>query len=433
MFTYKTDAQLQEMSASERDAYAEAKRKYELDITNDTIKKATDELKSGLSEAQKKEVEDQFNATKEEMDSIKEDLRVIKESTTGVMNRSDWDSIMNSIEKELPTFLSKVKEAKKNAGAENPFEIEMTVKAAVNITTGAITNNSATPVGYVYQQVTAYSEDVRGSEYILNYIDNGSTDRVSLPYMDKVPTEGAMAITSEGALKPLISVSFVLRYSTAKKLAGRTKISEEALDDIPFIMSTIKGELKYQHDIAVQSDVFTFVSGIAPAFVAGSLADTTDSPTNYDAIRAAIYQVKMSSKGLYIPNVVLVPAADAYTMGATKDTTHQYVLPPFVLPDGTKVSGVKVLEVVDGTVADGSFIVGDFKKVHRPVYKGFTVRIGQGIVGSATAANIVSDFESNMYSLVGESRYHTWIYENEKTAFVKSTFAAVKTAIDSAT
>ena len=107
-------------------------------------------------------------------------------------------------------------------------------------------------------------------------------------------------------------------------------------------------------------------------------------------------------------------------------------MPPFVLPDGTKVSGVKVLEVVDGTVADGSFIVGDFKKVHRPVYKGFTVRIGQGIVGSSTAANIVSDFESNMYSLVGESRYHTWIYENEKTAFVKSTFAAVKTAIDSA-
>ena len=64
------------------------------------------------------------------------------------------------------------------------------------------------------------------------------------------------------------------------------------------------------------------------------------------------------------------------------------------------------------------------------MYKSFTVRIGQGIVGSATAANIQSDFETNMYTMIGESRVHFWIYENEKVAFVKSTFAAVKTAIE---
>jgi len=106
-------------------------------------------------------------------------------------------------------------------------------------------------------------------------------------------------------------------------------------------------------------------------------------------------------------------------------------LPTFVLPDGTKVSGVQIFEVADGTtVPAGTFIVADWRKLRFENYKTFTVRIGQGIVGSATAANIVSDFESNLYTLIGESRYHLWIYENEKTAFLKTTFAAVKTAIE---
>ena len=150
-------------------------------------------------------------------------------------------------------------------------------------------------------------------------------------------------------------------------------------------------------------------------------------------MRAAIYAIKIQSNGRYIPNAALVPSADVYNMGATKDTTGQYVIPTFVLPDGTRVSGVRIIEVNDDSVAEGSFIVGDWRKFKRRVYKSFTVRIGQGIQGNATAANIISDFESNMYSLVGESRYHLWGYENAKVAFIEGTFAAVKTAIESET
>ncbi|HMK57766.1 MAG TPA: phage major capsid protein, partial [Nitrososphaeraceae archaeon] len=300
----------------------------------------------------------------------------------------------------------------------------------VNMSTASVGNGYSTPVSYVSQDQTTYAEDPRQQEYILNYLSVGTTGKPTIAYVDKSPTEGTMTITTEGALKPLISIAFVIRYSQARKMAGRTKISEEALDDIPFIMSAIRNELAYEHAIGVQTDIFTTVSGFAPGFVAGALAASTDTPSNYDAIRAAIYAIKISSKGKYIPNAVLVPSSDAYTMGATKDTTKQYVFPPFVMPDGTTISGVKLVEVADGvSVPAGTFIVGDWKKLRMDNYKSFTVRIGQGIQGSATAANIISDFESNMYTLIGESRYHLWIYENEKTAFIKTTFAAVKTAI----
>lgn len=374
--------------------------------------------------------ENEENAKLQEMvKELKEDIQVLKENNN-VTFTGEGD-LFALIEKGLSDFLPKVKEAgKANGSLEKEWELELEVKAPVSMLTTAITNNTNTPVNYVYQQVTDYAADPRARQYILPYLSNGNTNKASLPYMDKIPTEGTMAITAEGALKPLISVSFTLRYSTAKKMAGRVKISEEALDDIPNIMSIIRNELMYQHDIAIQADVFTTVAAFAPGFVAGSLAGTTDAPTNYDAIRAAVYAVKIASKGAFIPNAVVVPSADIYAMGASKDTTNQYVFPPFVLPDGTRVEGVAVVEDPYGVLAAGNFIVGDWKKLHRDVYKSFTVRIGQGIQGSSTAANIVSDFESNMYTLVGESRYHLWIYENEKTAFIKSTFAAVKTAIE---
>lgn len=440
MFKYKTDEELSKMSADERNTYAQEKRTYEKDLMVTIVKETVEGLET-LTPKQKEEVKgfiieqtkDKEGITKAEFDELKEQLAQLKESASGEVVGTD---LFSAIEKGLEDFLPKVKAAKAKAGAETPFEIEMTVKAPVNMVTTAVANASGvtTPTNYVYQNMNGqYASDVRQMEYIINYLSVGTTNKASLPYMDKLPTEGTMAITAEGALKPLISVSFELRYSTAVKEAGRTKISEEALDDIPQIMSIIRNELKYQHDIAVQTAIFAKVAAVAPGFVAGALAATTTAPTNYDAIRAAIYAVKIASKGMYIPNAVLIASSDAYAMGASKDTTNQYVFPPFVLPDGTTVSGVRVVEVPDGvSVPAGTFIVGDWKKLHYDVYKSFTVRIGQGIQGNATAANIVSDFESNMYTLIGESRFHLWIYENEKTAFIKSTFAAVKTAIAAA-
>lgn len=435
MFVYKTDAQLEAMSAAERDTYATDKRAHEAKLLTKAIEEANKTLKTELTEAQKTEIASQVEAmktglgiTKEQFDEFKEDLRIIKENPNAV-GKNGFD-LMAAIEEGLKSLLPTIKE-KSNASGKNGFEVELTVKAPINMATTAVTASGAIPVSYVAQDINTYAEDVRQQEYIMQFLSMGSTNKASIQYVDKSPTEGTMAITAEGALKPLLSISYVIRYSQARKMAGRTKISEEALDDIPFIMSAIRNELAYQHAIGIQGDIFTVVSAFAPAFVAGALADTTTAPTNYDAIRAAIYAVKIQSKGKFIPNAVLVASSDVYSMGATKDTLNQYVFPPFVMPDGSIISGVKIVEVADGvSVPAGTFIVGDWKKLHHENYKTFTVRIGQGIQGSATAANIVSDFESNMYTLIGESRYHLWIYENEKTAFIKTTFAAVKTAID---
>lgn len=382
-----------------------------------------DELKNLLGK-------DEFKSVESRVDELVEQMKAVRDNQQGRLTnvKSFEEQLKSELERVLPD-LKKMRNSDENRGKELVLNIEVG-KAADNITTGDITNQTATPANYVYGQVTQYAEDIRKLPFLTQFLDTGSTDKPTIPYMDKIANEGNMAITNEGALKPLISFSFKLRYSTASKIAGRTKVSEEALDDIPNLMSIIRNELKYEHDIAEQAWLIGKINTAASSFVAGAMAASTDDPSNWDALRAAAYSVKIQSKGRFIPNLAILRSDDAYNMGATKDSTGQYVLPAFVLPDGSKVAGMRVFEIQDDTVATGDFIVGDLKKFKHRMYKGFTIRIGQGIQGSDTAENIVSDFESNMYTIIGESRQHGWIYENEKTAFIKASFASVKTAIE---
>lgn len=375
---------------------------------------------------------------KTSLESIKTQLKEIQDEQAEAKENSQADKFVNNvsaiIEKELKAQMPKLKEMAAKSGG-SPFGIEITVnKAAIDMLTTAfaLANGATIPAMYAYQRdIAGPADDVRAIEYVLSLVSRGSTNKSTLAIVDKVATEGTMTVTAQGTLKPLISFSYVLKTVQAKKTAGRIKVSEEALDDIPWLMSQIRYELMYQHRMAMQTQVLTAINTLAPSFVAGSLAASTATPSNYDAIRAAIYAVKIASKGRFIPNVVLVTSADVYAMGATKDSLGQYVLPPFVLPDGSRIEGVRIVEVADGvSLTAGNIIVGDFRKLHLDSYKDFTIRIGQGIVGSSTAANIMSDFECNMYTIIGESRDVIWNFSNDVTAFVKGSLASIKTAIE---
>lgn len=437
MFKPLSEAELAKLTPEQRDQYAKDKAAHDKQIVDDAIAASTKSFQEKLDAIEKKipttTDADTLATMNKQIGELKEQIRVMKDFGNSV-NQPGAEGFKSLLEKALTEALPTLKKMKAGDEETKGKELELTIKAAVNMTTGSVANASGvvTPDSYVYNQVTQYATDIRANAYIINFMDNGTTDKPSLPYMDKVANQGSMAITAEGALKPLISFTFELRYSTAQKVAGRVKVSEEALDDIPYLMSIINGELRYEHDIAEQAAIFTKINAIAAPFVAGGMAASTDTPTNWDAIRAVIFYLAIVSKGRYRANAILIKSVDLYNMGAAKTTYGQYVQPPFVSPDQSKVCGVPLIEVFDSTVADGTFIVADFKKLHRFVYKSFSIRIGQGIVGDATAANIASDFEKNMYTIIGESRFHLWVYKNEEPAFIKTTFAAVKTAIASA-
>lgn len=420
-FKLKTQDELAKLSPEEVDTYTKDLQAHREELQNKAIDTKVNAVKTEL-EADLKKATDQLKDMDTEMVALKEKFN------TNPKEKMTLDKAIENALTENLEALKNLKAASQNGSAKGQ---EVTLKIGTSFTTADVANASGvtTPDAITYQDVNTYATDPRQRSYIVNYIDRGATDKPALPYIDKIPNVGTMDITAEGALKPLIELEFEQRYSTAVKVAGRIKVSEEALDDIPFLRSAIMGELRYEHDQAEQDEIFVKITSASGAFVAGDLADSTEEPTNYDVIRAAAYAIKIGSNGNFIPDTVFVNPADAYAMGATKDADNNYVLPPFVLPDGTSVAGVRVVEEMN--IDAGDFFIGDFRKIKQRIYKPFSIRIGQGINVDGDS-NVQSDFESNMFTMIGESRFHVWLYENEKPAFITDTFAAVKTVIDSA-
>jgi HK97 family phage major capsid protein len=105
-------------------------------------------------------------------------------------------------------------------------------------------------------------------------------------------------------------------------------------------------------------------------------------------------------------------------MKLTKDADGNYVMPPFATESGDIVNGVRVVQ--NTKIPVGYFLMGDFSKAHVRTYKDYSVRVGY----------TGDDFEKNLVTILGESRVHLWISDNEEAAFVYDQFSVAKTALE---
>lgn len=361
-------------------------------------------------------------ANKTAIEELQESVNVLKDNATS--RAQAFKSFDQQIAEQLTANADKLKALKGNA---NAGDIVMTLKVVGTETTGNVTLPVATPAAYSYQNDLSLIQKPDLIPFVQNFTDNGSTDRVSLAYVDEVGQEGDAAFIGEGIVKPLIDIDYEIRYSAAKKVAGKIKVSEEALDDIPFMQSEINRKLRQRHDLVLQDGILngdglganlTGITEVAAAFAAGGLAVSIDDAQNYDVIVATYNQILVTSDSNYIPNAVFVHPTDATLMKLTKDVDGNYIMPPFSTAGGDIVNNVRVVQ--NTKIPVGFFLMGDFSKAHVRTYKDYTVRVGY----------TGDDFEKNLVTILGESRVHLWISENEKIAFVYDQFSVAKTALE---
>ncbi|WP_424493896.1 hypothetical protein [Salinimicrobium sp. GXAS 041] len=364
------------------------------------------------SEDVKTEVE---SAVKESVKDLQAELKSLKENggTGKVINfKSAVAEALKEKHEELQNFI------KNNSNGIGAFEVQ--VKAPAIVTTGNVTPTGAADI-YAAQNVDTVSQYEREEIFVEQYLDTGSTNLASIPYVDELPGEGDAAIVAEGSLKPLIDVDYVTAYSQARKVAGRMKATEEALYDYGWLESAMTTTLRRKHDIARQNDLIGATNGIlsiATAFNAAILGGVTvEKPQYYDAIAALVAGIANDSEGAYIPNVVFVNTLDDYKKMATKDDNGNYVLPPFADANGNTISGVRI--VAKPNLAPGDFIIGDFKNVKLRNLWGYTVRFGWEN----------DDFSKNQITMVGESRYHLYATTNDRRGIIKGSLADVITAL----
>jgi len=300
------------------------------------------------------------------------------------------------------------------------LEIEV-LKDAGTITTANGVDGTA-PANYATSISTSFSPYTYGDTFVEQYLTTGSTDLANVAYVNETAGEGDAAIVAEGGLKPLIDADFNTKFSSAEKVAGRMKASEESLSDYKWLQSAITGKLKGSHDRARQADVLTKVISSATPFNSALLSGfeklAVGKSTIYDAIASVVATIAVESEGVYIPNVAFVNTIDALQMKLTKDENGNYVLPPFMDANGKMIEGVMV--IAKPQITAGTYVIGDLKNINLLNVWGYSVRIGWEN----------DDFSKNLVTMLGESRYHVYISDNDKRGIVTGTFADVKLAIE---
>lgn len=250
----------------------------------------------------------------------------------------------------------------------------------------------------------------------------GSTDLNPYVWANKTNKQGNAAFIGEGILKPLASFEITVETSTAKKVAERFRVSTELLNDLKGIKSLIENEAVFEVDVASNTATLTGVgSSTSPAGIT-TLASAytlttvkTTTPTNLDAIRAAVAQLQLLNFDRDI--VAFVNPVDAANMDLAKGTDGHYMLPPFTSSNGQTLKGISIIE--DNNIAVGFLLIGDMTKYKILMLEELVIKWGYDS----------DDFSKNLITMIAERRFHQFFGANDAGAFIYSTFATIKTAI----
>jgi HK97 family phage major capsid protein len=236
-----------------------------------------------------------------------------------------------------------------------------------------------------------------------------STNSARIAYVDQVSPDGTAATVAEGAGKPQIDVDYKVSYSSAVKVAAYTKISDEMLDDIDFMAQAVADELISRVRIAVSGNIYTYItSGMTPGYTEVD-ADFLDyfvlakQATIWDVLTAAKATIE---QGNHQANTVFVTPTIFATMNMVKNADASYTQPVLVTPTMMSFNGMNIYS--SNAVADDKYIVCDINKLNVSIYKDLIVEAGWE----------TADFINNLRTFRGEGRFHYYVKDNDKTAFL---------------
>ena len=379
-------------------------------MKNDTVSKA--ELIETLSKVKDLESKGEEVATlKANLEEVA--LKVLELETKGdlTVETSTLKSILESKKDELARMKDK-------SGAS----VQIVLKAAGTM---ALTTNITGQIPQAEREA-GITRIVTRNPFILQLVNVGTIMSNVWEWVEQKNKDGGSAMTAEGAAKSQADFDLVVASANVKKVTAYIKVTKEMLDDVELMRSEIDQELTELINLRIDDQLLNGTGltvnlvGInenATAYAAGAFALAIPTPTKWDVLRTAINQVRVN---LFEPNYIILHPTDVTGMELSKDSTGQYIMPPFAALDGTVVSGIRVVANVG--VAIDSFLVGDFSKAGVRFKEGLTINVGYEN----------DDFTKNLVTILAEARLVQRVKSNHYGAFVKGVLSTAITALTKA-
>jgi len=407
MFVHKKTEELEKMTPQELDQYkadlsvyeAEA-RKNEIDAE---VKKQLEIAKSTL----KAELTDEV--AKQLLDA----------------NKSGEVASETEVVKFFKENVSKFTETDKHYGATT------TIKAPALMTTANVTpnvTNGFSPLfgNYIDTEIGSTPKPDLCILPLITVKNQPGTE--SIWHVSRVNQEGDAQFIAEGELKPLADAEWATTKEPVKEVAVRWKFTKRLMNHAPSVVVDFAehaNELMEQKmdDGALTGDgTGTNLEGITATGVASAFIVPTQLAAYYaeanifDVILAVATQVRLANfKGQL--TAVLNTVWEAKMKGI-KNTQGNYIVPPFVSPDGTMVGTVKV--VFSNKFPDTHILVGDLKK--------FNLVMAEDVTYDEGYEN--DDFSKNLVSKKLEAFMGTYIKAGDAGSIVYDDIAGILTDIE---
>ena len=331
-------------------------------------------------------------------------------------------STTNNVPESLGTLLKAKSEELKAMKEKSGASVQITLKAAGTMA------ESTNITGQVPQaeRESGITRIVRRNPFILQLVNVGTIMSNVWEWVEQKNADGGAAMTAEGAAKSQADFDLVVASANVKKVTAYIKITKEMLDDVELMRSEIDQELTELINLKIDDQLLNGtgltvnLTGIvtnATAWAAGAFALAIPTPTKWDVLRTAINQVRVN---LFEPTYIVMHPTDVTSMELSKDSTGQYIMPPFAAVDGSIVSGIRV--VANTGVTIDKFLVGDFSKAGVRFKEGLTINVGYEN----------DDFTKNLVTILAEARLVQRVKSNHYGAFVYGDFSDAITALTKA-
>ena len=264
--------------------------------------------------------------------------------------------------------------------------------------------------------------------FIQQLVNVGQTTKPIINYVQSTVTDNS-ADYAEGASAPQSKIAWTAATSTVKKIGHYMKMSYESMDDYSYVQSEIRNTLIKYLQLEIDRTILTGATGSGDAFdgivtsatafnaTTAGMALAIANPTRFDAIKAGATQVRVAN---FNPNYAIMNPKDAALMEVSKDTTGQYILPPFY-SNGTKIDGLAV--ITNNAMTADKFLIGDFSKSNVFFKDNIEIEIFR---------ENEDDALNELVTMKARARLTHFIKSNEATAFVYGDFSDAITALTEA-
>ena len=402
---------------------------------NEDLKKQIDDICNVIDE----KIEKSSNALKDnvnkEIDTvISGEIKNLVEKHSDIVERLDKfeveskkDNFKNSYKTKSEVFGDAMEKSESfkamKSGSSNSASFD--VKADVLISSdfaGASSSRDATGV----ERVAGIKRDPSNVTNMLNIIPVASTTSNVIRYVKESAYTDNAANVAEGSAPTDSEFQLTAADAIVQKTSAVMTISQEMLDDTPGLQSYLSQRLPAKI-MTVVDDQLIGGSGSSPnllgllnggtSFAAGSFANAIESAQELDALIVSANQLALSN---YAANGIILNPSDFHKIYLLKDTTNEYLRGnSIVTSDGfTRINGIPVY--LNNKMAAGSFVVGDFSQGSQ-VFQRENLTVDFGYENN-------DNFDKYLVSVRGIIRLAHAVYLPK--AFVKGTFSAAKTALE---